>query len=43
MMTDHAVTLVNDSLLEFNVMFHGPKDSTLVHLLRAGGGGGEGS
>jgi len=27
MMTDHAVTLVNDSLLEFNVMFHGPKDS----------------
>jgi len=27
MMTDHAVTLVKDSMLEFNVMFHGPKGS----------------
>jgi len=27
MMTDHEVTLVNDCMLEFNVKFHGPKDS----------------
>lgn len=32
MMTDHAVTLVKDSMLEFNVMFHGPKGSTCVYV-----------
>lgn len=27
MMTDHEVTLVNDSMMEFFVSFRGPKDS----------------
>lgn len=27
MMTDHKVTLVEDSFLDFNVILHGPKDS----------------
>jgi hypothetical protein len=27
MMTDHEVTLVQDSMLEFYVRLHGPKDS----------------
>jgi ubiquitin-conjugating enzyme E2 H len=27
MMTDHEVALINDSMCDFHVMFHGPKDS----------------
>ena len=33
MMTDHEVTLVQDSMLEFYVKFHGPKDSELDSFL----------
>jgi hypothetical protein len=29
LMTDHEVDLVEDSFMEFNIKFHGPKDSTL--------------
>lgn len=32
MMTDHEVTLINDSMLEFYVSFKGPKDSMCLGL-----------
>lgn len=31
MMTDHEVTLVNDSMMEFYVNFKGPKDSMFLY------------
>lgn len=34
MMTDHEVTLVQDSMLEFYVRLHGPKDSESPQLVQ---------
>jgi hypothetical protein len=31
-MSDFEVTLVNDSVREFHVLFHGPKESTCMSL-----------
>ena len=33
LMSDFEVTLVDDSVREFHVMFHGPKESACIFLL----------
>ena len=33
MMSDYTVEMINDGLNEFNVEFHGPKESTTLTLL----------
>lgn len=32
-MSDYSVETINDGLAEFNVEFHGPKESTSIFLL----------